>query len=123
MLLKKTVIKTTMRRASDNGQGQIILESDGANAAPTTFEVFLQDTAPQRIQDVPLVPPSVFVSCHRCLPPVEGRDLGDSFAFATSGGFSEDDRKHPLSGNSKAREQHSHNEVQDHWERLVITEL
>ena len=26
-------------------------------------------------------------------------------------------------GNSKAREEHSRNEAQDHWERLVLTEL
>ena len=28
-----------------------------------------------------------------------------------------------LSGNSEAREEHSRNEAQDHWEHLVITKL
>ena len=38
-------------------------------------------------------------------------------AFGTPVGCSEDDNKYPKS------EEHSRNEAQDHWERLVLTEL
>ena len=53
--------------ATENGQGQLILESDGTSrnsVVPTTLEVFLQDTASQRGQDL------ICSSKHFWLPPL-----------------------------------------------------
>ena len=61
----------------------------------------------------------------RCLGRLQTvpRQPGASFPFDKPVEVSRKTTESTLAGNSKAREEHSRNEAQDHWERLVLTEL